>query len=78
MLGINTTEEGAMFLSDGHERLGRNSLHEGISLLGTDRDCFDLGMVDVLVFCHHNKMPEANLLQERLRLEVSIHNQLAL
>lgn len=36
MLGINTTEKEAMFLSDGHERLRRNLLHVGISLLGTD------------------------------------------
>lgn len=61
LLGINTTEKEAIFSSDGHERLSRNLLHVGISLLGADPAWFDLDVVDVLVFCHSNKMPKANL-----------------
>lgn len=66
MLGINTTEKETMFLSDGHERLRRNLFHVGISLLGTDPAWLALDVVDVLVFCHSNKMPEANLDRERV------------
>lgn len=44
----------------------RNLFHVGISLLGTDPAWLALDMVDVLVFCHSNKMPEANLDRERV------------